>query len=133
MTLNIQSLVSVYASLEKAIHRAKKEPKDLEIRDACIQRFEYTFELSVKTIKRYLEMEMPISENLDQINYRDLMRIAFETGLIRQVEDWFSFREARNQTSHAYDQHKAQAVFEVSLHFMTEAQFLIHQLENRLK
>jgi nucleotidyltransferase substrate binding protein (TIGR01987 family) len=133
MTLNIESLVNAFSSLKKAVLRAKKEPKDLEVRDACIQRFEYTFELSVKTIKRYIEMEMPVYENLDQMNYRDLMRIAFEIGLITETNIWFSFREARNQTSHAYDEHKAQAVFEVTLDFVNEAERLINQFQKRLK
>lgn len=132
MALNIQSLIMAQASLEKAIHRAKNEPDDLEVRDACIQRFEYTFELSVKTIKRFIEMEMPIYENLDQMNYRDLLRLAFEIGLIHGPESWFTFREARNQTSHAYDQNKAKAVFLIVLQFTRDAQYLIEQLEKRL-
>ena len=132
MPLNIVALINAYASFDRAIERAKKEPADLEVRDACIQRFEYTFELGVKTIKRYLEMEMPIYENIDQMNYRDLLRVALEIGLIHHIEDWFLFREARNQTSHAYDQIKAQAVFEVTLKFHHSAQFLINQLKQRL-
>lgn len=70
-------------------------------------------------------MEMPIYENIDQMNYRDLLRVARESGLIHHVEDWFSFREARNQTSHAYDQNKAQALFQVALHFTVQAGDLI--------
>lgn len=132
MSLNIESLIKAYASLEKAVNRASQEPGDLEVRDACIQRFEYTFELSVKTIKRFIEMEMPIYENLDQMNYRDLLRIAFEIGLVNEPKDWFHYREARNQTSHAYDQNKAQAVFKVILEFMGEAKFLIRQFQTRL-
>ena len=133
MKLNIESLIAAYTSLAKAISRAKKEPKDLEVRDACIQRFEYTFELCIKTIKRFIEIEMPIHENIDQMNYRDLLRVAFEVGLIPRAEDWFSYREARNQTSHAYDQNKAQAVFEVALDFAIQAEQLIEQLKKRLK
>ena len=133
MRLNIESLIKAYLSLDKAIHRAKQEPHDLEVRDACIQRFEYTFELSIKTIKRIIEMEMPIYENVDQMNYRELLRVAFEIGLIHRPEDWFSYREARNQTSHAYDQNKALAVFEVVLHFTTQAKQLIEELKKRLK
>lgn len=131
MSLNFDALKNAFASLNLAIQRAKKEPKDLEVRDACIKRFEYTFELCVKTIKRYIQMEMPVTEHIDQMNYRDLMRVAFEIGLIQGVEDWFSYREARNQTSHAYDQHKAHIVFEVTLKFINDAQFLIVQLTKR--
>jgi nucleotidyltransferase substrate binding protein (TIGR01987 family) len=95
-------------------------------------RFEYTFELAIKTIKRYIEMEMPISENIDQLNYRDLLRIADEIGLIQHVEVWFTYREARNQTSHAYDQNKATMVFQVAIDFLEKSRFLIEQLNQKL-
>ena len=130
--LNIESLKNAWLSLDKAIQRATREPHDLEVRDACIQRFEYTYELCIKTIKRFIEHEMPITENIDQVNYRDLLRIAFEIGLIHHVEAWFEYREARNQTSHAYDQNKAKAVFDATLHFVIDAKQLITELNKRL-
>lgn len=120
-------------SLLRAMERASREPEDLEVRDACIQRFEYTYELCIKTIKRYIEHEMPLPEKVDQLNYRDLLRIAFEAGLIKNVESWFQFREARNQTSHAYDANKAQAVFQVLAGFVGHAQYLLNELDKRLE
>ena len=128
----ITPLKNALQSLNVALKRAEQLPKDLEIRDACIQRFEYSYELSIKMIKRYLENEMPIPEPVDQLNYRDLLRIAFEIGLIQDVSDWFQYREARNQTSHAYDELKAQAVYAVIPAFYVQAQYLTLQLENQL-
>lgn len=122
-----------FLSLSRAMNRASREPDDLEVRDACIQRFEYTYELGIKMIKRYIEHEMPLPEKVDQLNYRDLLRIAFEAGLIKSVEPWFQFREARNQTSHAYDANKAQAVFQVIPSFVDKAQCLLHELDKRLE
>ena len=130
--LNIQSLINAHNSLDKGIKRARHDSTDLEVRDACIQRFEYTFELAIKTIKRYIEMEMPISQNIDQLNYRDLLRIADEIGLIQHVEVWFTYREARNQTSHAYDQNKAAMVFQVAIDFLEKSRFLIKQIHQKL-
>ena len=132
MTLNITPLNKAYLSLHHGLERSLREPNDLEVRDACIQRFEYTYELCIKTIKRYIEQEMPLAEQVDQLNYRDLLRIAFEAGLIAKVEHWFQYREARNQTSHAYDEAKAQAVYQVLPDFVVQAKFLIDQLMIRL-
>ncbi len=132
MTISITPLKQACSSLVKALDRASREPADLEVRDACIQRFEYTYELCIKTIKRYIEQEMPLSEKVDQLNYRDLIRIAFEIGLIDRTEQWFKFREARNQTSHAYDENKAKLVFQVLPGFVHLAQFLLSQLDKRL-
>jgi nucleotidyltransferase substrate binding protein (TIGR01987 family) len=133
MKLNITALKNACLSLDNGINRAKREPNDLEVRDACIQRFEYTYELCIKSIKRFIELEMPLFEKIDQMNYRDLLRVAFEIGLIINVEDWFAYREARNQTSHTYDQNKAKAVFEVAVSFVITAKRLINELERRLQ
>ncbi len=128
----ITPLKNALKSLNVALKRAEQLPEDLEIKDACIQRFEYSYELSIKMIKRYLEEEMPIPEPVDQLNYRDLLRIAFEIGLIHDVSDWFQYREARNQTSHAYDELKAQAVYQVIPAFYVHAQYLTIQVEKQL-
>ena len=133
MIISITPFKQAFLSLSRAMERASREPDDLEVRDACIQRFEYTYELCIKTIKRYIEHEMPLPEKVDQLNYRDLLRIAFEIGLIENVEQWFKFREARNQTSHAYDANKAQAVFQVLPEFVNHAQFLLNELDQRLE
>ena len=132
MALNIESLKNAWLSLDNALNRASHAPDDLIIRDACIQRFEYTYELSIKTIKRYIEQEMPIIENIDQLNFRDLIRVAFESGLIQSVEPWFEYRIARNQTSHAYDENKAQAVYQVLPKFLENAKALILEIDKRL-
>lgn len=76
---------------------------------------------------------MPLPEQVDQLNYRDLLRIAFEVGLIEEVEQWFQYLEATNQTSHAYDENKAKGVNQVLPGFVVNAQFLIKQLMSRLK
>jgi hypothetical protein len=60
MKLDFTSLAKAQESLGKAIHRALKEPSDEELRDAVIQRFEYTFELSWKMMKRVIESESAI-------------------------------------------------------------------------
>jgi nucleotidyltransferase substrate binding protein (TIGR01987 family) len=66
------------------------------------------------------------------LNYRVLLRIALEIGLIEDVNAWFTFREARNQTSHAYDQNKAEMLFQVAINFLEKDKFLIEQLQKRL-
>lgn len=133
MSLNIAPLKKAFLSLDKALERSKKNSQDLEVRDACIQRFEYTYELCIKMIKRYIEQEMPLSEKVDQLNYRDLLRVALEMGLINHIDRWFQYREARNQTSHTYDEDKAQAVYNILSDFLQKAQFFINQINQKIK
>lgn len=130
--IQIEFLKKAFKSLQFAMQRATLSAEDLELRDACIQRFEYTFELSIKLIKRYIEQEMPFHDQLDHLNYRDLIRLAFEGGLVQQVEPWFQYREARNQTSHAYDEKKAKEVYAVLNLFTQDVAFLSDQLDLRL-
>jgi nucleotidyltransferase substrate binding protein (TIGR01987 family) len=132
MVIQILSLTKAAASLDKGLTRANQNLYDLEVRDACIQRFEYTYELGIKMMKRYIQEQNPVTENIDQMNFRDFLRLAAETGLIQDVNQWFLFQEARNKTSHAYDERLADEVFGVITAFSEEAQFLIQQLRQRL-
>lgn len=132
MTIVIAPLQKALASLSTGVTRAMKNPHDLEVRDGCIQRFEYTYELAVKLLKRYIQEGSVTVENVDQIVFKDLIRIAHEMGLLQEVTVWFGFREARNNTSHAYDELKAEAVFREIPHFLVHVQFLVDQLEKRV-
>lgn len=132
MILTTAPMKQALNTLNQALARASREPNDMEVRDACILRFECTYELCIKLIKRYIEQEMPLSENVDRLNYRDLIRVAFEIGLVNHIDPWFQYREARNNTSHAYDEFKAHAVFQVLPEFAIQAQFVIEQLDTLL-
>ena len=78
MILDLSSLRKALKSLDHAIERSKKNPRDEEIRDAVIQRFEYTYELSWKMLKRQLESEHPAPVEVDALSFRDLLREAAE-------------------------------------------------------
>ncbi|MEA2004569.1 MAG: HI0074 family nucleotidyltransferase substrate-binding subunit, partial [archaeon] len=86
-------------SMERAVNRSQRTPDDEELRDAVIQRFEYTYELCWKMLKRQLEEGSPHPSAVDALSFRDLLREGAEKGMIRGVEDWFVYREQRNITS----------------------------------
>ena len=69
-------------------------------KEGVIQRFEYTMELSWKTLKDYLESEGVV---FDQITPRAVIRRAFEAGVITQGEIWQKALDARNRMSHTYN------------------------------
>lgn len=96
-----------------------------------IQNFEFVYEISIKMIKRQLEVDAASPEEIDHADFRDILRTAAEKGLISNVDAWFKYRLMRNITSHTYNHNKAQQVYEGTLEFIKDAQVLLKKLEAR--
>jgi nucleotidyltransferase substrate binding protein (TIGR01987 family) len=131
MKLDFSSYEKALDSLQRVLGRSRTVPGDEDIRDACIQRFEYTYELAFKMLKRQLEQELPSREELDQLSFKDMIRVGAERGLIAVPERWFEYRDKRNITSHTYDEEKAREVFAVLTDFATDAADLLARLKTR--
>lgn len=81
---------------------AVAQPDSELIRDATIQRFEFTFEVVWKTLKLYLERQ-----GHECGGPRATLKKAFAENLIPTAEEsdiWLQMLEDRNLTSHAYDE-----------------------------
>jgi len=131
MKLDLSSLQKAVASLGRAVVRSQGDTADEEIRDAVIQRFEYTYELCWKMLKRHVESVAASPAEIDQMSFKELMRDAAERGLVLDVEPWFEYRRQRNRTSHAYDAEAARSVYETALAFHGGALALLGELERR--
>jgi len=81
-------------------------------------------------LRRRLEMDALNASEVDFANFRDVLRIAAEKGLIDNVQDWFGYRQMRNITTHTYDHQKAQQVFQGTQAFMMDARRLLARLED---
>jgi nucleotidyltransferase substrate binding protein (TIGR01987 family) len=106
---------------------AIEQPKNEFIRDAVIQRFEYTYELCWKFIKRDLTEDMG-ADSINMLSRRDLFRVAADKGLIDDPMPWFTFHKARNETSHTYNKQTAEKTYEIALEFLPCAQCLVDTL-----
>jgi nucleotidyltransferase substrate binding protein (TIGR01987 family) len=131
MHLDFSSFEKALVSLQSVLERSRTVPDDDDIRDACIQRFEYTYELAYKMLKRQLEQELPSSEELDHLPFKELIRLGAERGLITDPLRWFDYRDKRNITSHTYDEAKARQVFSVLTDFSADAADLLSILKTR--
>lgn len=131
MTLDLTPLERALAALQRGLRRWLAEPADEELRDACIQRFEFTFELCWKMLKRRLEMDLPNAAEVDGMSFRALMRSGAEQGLVADVAPWWVYRDKRNITSHTYDAVKAAEVAAVLPAFAQDAQALLAALQQR--
>lgn len=102
--------------------------EDEDLRDACIQRFEYTYELSIKMLRRVLEQSVSLEE-LDLMNFQDFIRTGAEKGLIADPKKWFEFRKMRNTTSHSYDEAKAKEIYQRLQLFIQHVQDLLKKMK----
>lgn len=96
-----------------------------------IQNFEFVYEIGIKMIKRLIELESASPNEVDETNFRDVLRVAAEKGLISDVDAWFRYRKMRNITAHTYDQEKARQVYQGTLEFLNDARALLQKLEAR--
>jgi len=88
---------------------AVAQPESELIRDATIQRFEFTFEVVWKTLKLYLERQ-----GHECGGPRPTFKKAFAENLISTPEEadrWLQMLEERNLTSHAYDEALARQIY----------------------
>ncbi len=131
MSLDLSSFAKAIDALKRGLKRAGAAPQDEELRDACIQRFEFTYELAIKMLTRYLEMSGPSSANIDKLDFKEMIRVAAEKGIIASPQIWFTFRHARNLTSHTYDSSTAVEVYSGIGAFLKEAEALYAELESR--
>lgn len=139
-TLNLTPLIKALSQLEMSLTYYQsdliQQNKDLvqQLRAAAIQAFEFTYELSWKMLKRYLMLTEPNPDQVETMSFPELIRTACERGLLNsEVALWKQFRQDRSNTSHAYDEDKAQMVFENIPMFLHEAKQLLFTLQQRLK
>lgn len=98
------------------------------IRDATIQRFEYTYELAWKFLQRFLSSEYGQGVVAGWTR-KELFRAAAKKGWIDDVEHWLQFHQARNLTSHVYDEQIADQVYQAAQAFADAAERLCQHLE----
>lgn len=132
--LDLSSFNSALSRLDEALLAHAEKPSDTLIRDAVIQRFEFSYELATKMLKRYVELSSASPTEIDAMAFPDLIRTASEQGLLQQGWDvWKEYRKARGTTSHAYDEAKAQEVLLIVPKFRDDASALLLTLKSRIQ
>ncbi len=135
MSLQLDSLTKSIDVLERSIKTASRlDTFDEDLREAVragvIQNFEVTYEQSWKMMRRWLEENIG-AVYVDGVTRRELFRLAAESRLIADVDRWMDYHNARNSTSHTYDEEAAQSVFEEATEFIHDVKQLLVSLEER--
>ena len=119
------------ARLREAMAVYARDPSQTLIRDGLIQRFEFTYELSHKMLKRALAAASPSPEKFDRMPFADLIRAGSAQGMLRSDwARWRQFREMRARTSHTCDEAIALEVVAGIGDFLDEAEYLRDRLRD---
>ena len=120
-----ENLTNAVERLREGVQAYQENPAKI-IRDGVIQRFEFTCELAWKTTHEFL-----LDQGFTELNStKATMRKAFSYGLIDDEQAWIALLNARNQTSHLYDDATAQEIYsQIESEFMSLFDKLIEQLK----
>lgn len=119
-------LAQAVERLEEALKDYGRYPLD-SIRDGVIQRFEICTELAWKTAREYL-IDQGYTDGIN--SPKAVMRKAYAAGLLQEEQGWIDLLDARNLTSHIYDEATAQRVFsQITGRFCPLLRQLIQALE----
>lgn len=133
-SLDLTALVNAVARLREGLERHRQVPQDEQLRDGLIQRFEYTYELCHRMMRRYLRMIAPTPDAYDQMPFQDLIRTGNEQRLLNgDWPHWRRFRDMRARTSHTYSAVIAAQVAAGIPDFLIEATYLLEQLQQRVR
>lgn len=95
-----------YSNLQKAYQKLQEvsniyDGQDDIVRDSLIQRFEFTYELCHKTLQAFLQDQGIV---LERFYPREIFKIAYMNGLIKDEMLWIDLLKDRNLTSHIYNE-----------------------------
>ena len=79
-------------------------------------------------LQRWIKNNISPEEAEHPRTRKELFRIAARKGLIQDPTAWFEYAEARNMTSHTYDENNALSVFETAKKFLPDAELLLSKL-----
>ena len=119
----LKDTIMALATLREIVN----EPYTIIVRDAAIQRFEYTFEAFWKFIKEYLRIKEKIAANSPKQCFRELFIIS----VISEEENvkLLEMTDNRNMTSHTYNKDVANGIYSgIKAHYA-----LMSDVVNRLE
>ena len=131
MMMSKERFIERQAEVRNAVARLQEavaQPESAILRDAVIQRFEFSFELVWKGLKLYLERQ-----GHECGGPRPTLKKAFSEGLIATPEEadvWLQMLEDRNLTSHAYDEALATRIYQ---HVVRDYSTLLGAMAGRIQ
>lgn len=106
MDEKLNLLIENFDRAETQLAKALAQPEDEFIRDSCIQRFEFTFEIFWKLLRQFA-----IREGLEVQSPRAAIKMGFELKILTEDGRYLGMLKSRNLASHTYTEEIAEEIF----------------------
>ena len=128
--LSVTALEKVLKTLAQVLDDLDADTEKCYIRDASIQRFEYSYELTLKMLRRHLENIADNPGDVKAYSFQEVIRQGYNKGVLENSWDvWKEYRIYRNKTSHGYDKSVAKELVSNIPKFFKEAQYFLERLK----
>jgi nucleotidyltransferase substrate binding protein (TIGR01987 family) len=117
-------------SLEKALLQlsdALEESESPIVRDACLQRFEFCYELLWKTLKVFLDD----IHGVRAVSPRQVFKEAFALSIIDEELTFVEMIESRNTLSHTYNEEQATKIYVKCADYLEAMKNVLAQLNKQ--
>ena len=117
-------------SLEKALLQlsdALEQSESPIVRDACLQRFEFCYELLWKTLKVFLED----IHGVRAVSPRQVFKEAFALSLIEKEQIFIEMIESRNTLAHTYNEGQAMKIYKKCSDYLSVMKSVLAQLNKQ--
>jgi len=133
MELITEPLEKALMTLKEAWVEYNKDLSNTFVRDSVIQRFEYTFELSHKLLRRFLSETEASKADISEMLFNELIRLGCKRGLLlNDLETWDKYRKLRNLTSHNYDEFNADSITVIMPIFIEDINYQLVKIKEKL-
>lgn len=114
-----KKFLTAYESKDYDLNENEEEKEFIGYRDALIKRFEFSYDLTWKFLKQYLVERYSVEVNSPKKVFQE----CFQQNLIteEEVREFLKMVEARNYTSHVYDE---DLIDEISIKILSYAALL---------
>ena len=128
--LDLTAFKNAVSTLNEALNEYEKDKTNSFVRNSCIQRFEYCFDMSKKILIRYLKSISDDPMEIDREKISNIIRQAYKLGIVKHSwDEWDIYRENRNNTSHGYNENIAIQIVEELPKFYNEIVFLLEKIQ----
>lgn len=130
--LDIEALRKAKVSLEKAYNVFINGDNDEDIlaiyADSCVKRYEYTFEIAWKTMKKYFKLQYGKKE--EDLTMNNIFRFMEAYGFAKDWTNWRDYYTKRNSTAHEYNIEKSRNLLEIIPEFIKSVDFLLEKWDS---